>query len=128
VVDPVSYSSLVPLAFIFIVLVTTEMYINNQLKKEKPMETRKKVNQKPKSTLKVTIIVTSILETLWAIGTSVVASGVLLRQVPCKLSKNSGQHLISYPASSMAVVFGVCLSARAAYRLDRKSPAIRPCV
>ena len=53
------------------------MYINNQLKKEKPMETRKKVNQKPKSNLTLTIIVTSILKTLWAIGTSVAATGVL---------------------------------------------------
>jgi hypothetical protein len=74
---PVCYSSLVPLAYLFIVLVITEMYINNQLKKEKPMETRKKVTRKPKSTSKLTIIVTSILKTLWAIGTSVVAAGVL---------------------------------------------------
>jgi hypothetical protein len=35
---------------------------------------------------------------------------------------------ISYPASSAAVVFGVHLSARAVFRLDRKSPAIRTCV
>jgi hypothetical protein len=35
---------------------------------------------------------------------------------------------ISYPSSAAAVVFGVHLSARAAFRLDRKSPAIRPCV
>ena len=35
---------------------------------------------------------------------------------------------ISYPASSAAVVFGVYLSARAVFRLDRKSPAVRPCV
>jgi len=35
---------------------------------------------------------------------------------------------ISYPSSAAAVVFGVYLSARAVYRLDRKSPAIRPCV
>jgi len=35
---------------------------------------------------------------------------------------------ISYPSSAAAVVFGVHLSARAASRLDRKSPAIRPCV
>jgi len=34
----------------------------------------------------------------------------------------------SYPSSAAAVVFGVHLSARAAFRLDRKSPAIRPCV
>jgi len=31
---------------------------------------------------------------------------------------------ISYPASSAAVVFGVYLSAQAAFRFDRKSPAI----
>ena len=37
-------------------------------------------------------------------------------------------HNISYPSSAAAVVFGVYLSARAAFRLDRKSPAIRPCV
>lgn len=41
------------------------------------METRKKVNQKPKSNVTFTIIVTSILKTLWAIGTSVAAAGVL---------------------------------------------------
>jgi len=35
---------------------------------------------------------------------------------------------ISYPSSAAAVVFGVYLSAGAAFRLDRKSPAIRPCV
>jgi len=33
----------------------------------------------------------------------------------------------SYPASPAAVVFGGHLSAQAAFRLDRKSPAIRPC-
>jgi hypothetical protein len=37
-------------------------------------------------------------------------------------------HNISYPSSSAAVVFGGHLSARAAFRLDRKSPAVRPCV
>jgi len=37
-------------------------------------------------------------------------------------------HNISYPSSAAAVVFGGHLSAQAAYRLDRKSPAIRPCV
>ncbi len=37
-------------------------------------------------------------------------------------------HNISYPASAAAVVFRGHLSARAAFRLDRKSPAIRPCV
>lgn len=35
---------------------------------------------------------------------------------------------ISYPASSAGVVFGVYLSAQAAFRLDRKPSAIRPCV
>jgi hypothetical protein len=35
---------------------------------------------------------------------------------------------ISYPSSSAAMVFGVHLSAQAAFRLDKKSPAIRPCV
>ena len=34
----------------------------------------------------------------------------------------------SYPSSAAAVVFGVHLSVQAAFRLDRKSPAIRPCV
>jgi len=34
----------------------------------------------------------------------------------------------SYPSSAAAVVFGGHLSARAAFRLDRKPPAIRPCV
>jgi len=34
----------------------------------------------------------------------------------------------SYPSSSAAVVFGGHLSAQAAFRLDRKSPAVRPCV
>ena len=37
-------------------------------------------------------------------------------------------HNFSYPSSAAAVVFGVHLSAQAAFRLDRKSPAIRPCV
>jgi hypothetical protein len=37
-------------------------------------------------------------------------------------------HNFSYPSSPAAVVFGVHLSARAVFRLDRKSPAIRPCV
>jgi hypothetical protein len=35
---------------------------------------------------------------------------------------------ISYPSSAATVVFGVHLSAKAAFRLDRKSPAVRPCV
>ena len=35
---------------------------------------------------------------------------------------------ISYPLSAASVVFEVHLSAQAAFRLDRKSPAIRPCV
>jgi len=34
----------------------------------------------------------------------------------------------SYPSSAAAVVFCGHLSARAAFRLDRKSPAVRPCV
>ena len=75
---PVCCSSFAPLAYLFIVLVITEMYINNQSKKEKLMETRKKVTRKPKNKLKLTIIVTSILKTLWASGTSAVAAGVLL--------------------------------------------------
>jgi len=75
---PVCCSIIVPLAFLFIVLVITEMYINNQLKKEKPMETRKKVTRKPKNKRTLTNIVTSILKTLWASGTSAVAAGVLL--------------------------------------------------
>jgi len=37
-------------------------------------------------------------------------------------------HNFSYPSSAAAVVFGGHLSARAVFRLDRKSPAIRPCV
>jgi len=74
---PVCYSSLVPTAYLWIVLVITEMYINNQLKIEKPMETSKKVNQTPKSKRTLTDTVTSILKTLWAVGTSVVAAGVL---------------------------------------------------
>lgn len=74
---PVCYSNLVPTAYLFIVLVITEMYINNQLKKEKPMETSKKVNQTPKNKQTLTTVVTSILKTLWAVGTSVVATGVL---------------------------------------------------
>ncbi|MFM2292325.1 MAG: hypothetical protein RIS29_2138 [Bacteroidota bacterium] len=53
------------------------MYINNQEKKGEPMETSIKVNQTSKSKLTLTIIVTSILRTLWAIGTSAVAAGVL---------------------------------------------------
>lgn len=72
-------NSLVPLALLFIVLVIAEMYINNQSKEEKHMETRKKVNQQPKSNVRLTIIVTSILKTLWAMGTSVAATGVLLQ-------------------------------------------------
>jgi hypothetical protein len=35
---------------------------------------------------------------------------------------------ISYPASAAAVVFGGHLSAQTVFRLDRKSPAVRPCV
>jgi len=34
----------------------------------------------------------------------------------------------SYSSSAAAAVFGVYLSARAVFRLDRKSPAIRPYV
>jgi hypothetical protein len=34
----------------------------------------------------------------------------------------------SYPSSAAVVVFGGYLSALAVFRLDRKSPAIRPCV
>jgi hypothetical protein len=33
-------------------------------------------------------------------------------------------HNFSYPSSAAAVVFGMHLSARAAFRLDRKLPAI----
>jgi len=43
-------------------------------------------------------------------------------------SPKNPAHNISYPASAAAVVFGVHLSAQAAFRLDRKSPAVRPCV
>lgn len=53
------------------------MYINNQFKKEKTMETRKEVNPTPKNNCTLTIIVTNTLKTLWAVGTSVVATGVL---------------------------------------------------
>ena len=74
---PVSYNSLVPLAYLFIILVITEMYISNQKKKGELMETSKKVNQTPKNKQTLTNFVTSILKTLWAIGTSVVAAGVL---------------------------------------------------
>jgi len=35
---------------------------------------------------------------------------------------------ISYSASAAAVVFGGHLSAWAVFRLDRRSPAVRPCV
>ncbi len=42
--------------------------------------------------------------------------------------KQSPAGNFSYPSSAAAVVFGVHLSARAVFRLDRKSPAIRPCV
>jgi len=44
------------------------------------------------------------------------------------LVKRITAHNISYPSSAATVVFGGHLSARAAFRLDRKSPAIRPCV
>ena len=74
---PVCYNSLVPLAYLFIVLVITEMYISNQKKKGELMETSKKVNQTPKNKQTLTNFVTSILKTLWAIGTSVVAAGDL---------------------------------------------------
>ena len=37
-------------------------------------------------------------------------------------------HNFSYPASAATVVFGGHISAQAAFRLDRKSSAIRPCV
>jgi hypothetical protein len=42
--------------------------------------------------------------------------------------KEQHTHNFSYPSSAAAVVFGGHLSALAAFRLDRKSPAIRPCV
>jgi hypothetical protein len=48
------------------------------------------------------------------------------RNLLLKKRKPAGN--ISYPASSAAVVFGGHLSAQAVFRLDRKSPAIRPCV
>jgi len=35
---------------------------------------------------------------------------------------------INYPSSAATVIFGVYLSAQAAFWLDRKSPAIRPSV
>jgi len=47
------------------------------------------------------------------------------------LKKTKNKHRtanFSYPASAAAVVFGVYLSAWAAFQLDRKSPAIRPCI
>jgi hypothetical protein len=37
-------------------------------------------------------------------------------------------HNISYPSSAGSVVYAVHLSARASFRLDRKSHAIHPCV
>jgi hypothetical protein len=40
--------------------------------------------------------------------------------------RTNAQHQL--PASPAAVVFGGYLSALAAFRLDRQSPAIRPCV
>jgi len=42
--------------------------------------------------------------------------------------KKSPAANISYPSSAAAVVFGVQLSAQTVYRLDRKSPSVRPCV
>jgi hypothetical protein len=53
-----------------------------------------------------------------------------LQQIDRKIIEDK-EHLgvnFSYPSSAAAVVFGVYLSARAVFRLDRKSPAIRPCV
>ena len=44
----------------------------------------------------------------------------------CNKIKTVGN--FSYPSSAAAVVFCVHLSARAAFQLDRKSPAVRPCV
>ena len=41
------------------------------------------------------------------------------------LYQKSPAYNFSYPSSAIAVVFGVYLSARAAFRLDRKSPTIR---
>jgi hypothetical protein len=43
-------------------------------------------------------------------------------------TNESRTHNISYPSSAATVVFGVHLSAQAAFRLDRKLPAIRPCL
>jgi len=37
-------------------------------------------------------------------------------------------HNFSYPSSAAAVVFGVYLSAQTVFRIDRKLPAVRPCV
>jgi hypothetical protein len=37
-------------------------------------------------------------------------------------------HNFRYPSSAAAVVSGGHLSARAAFLLDRNSPAVRPCV
>ena len=42
--------------------------------------------------------------------------------------KRKPPYNFSYPSSAAAVVFGVHLSAWSVFRLDRKSPAIRPCV
>ena len=42
--------------------------------------------------------------------------------------KEARAHNFSYPSSAAAVVFGGYLSARAVFRLDRKSPAVRPFV
>ena len=75
-IDPVSYSSFVPLAYFFIVLVLTDMFLINQLKTEVPMEKSKQVTKKPKSNSLLSIVI-SILKTLWAVGTSAVAAGVL---------------------------------------------------
>ena len=74
---PACYSSFVPIAFLFTILVLTNLFLNKNLKTEVSMEKDKKVNQKPKSDFSINCIIFNTLQTLWAIGTSVVATGVL---------------------------------------------------
>jgi hypothetical protein len=53
---------------------------------------------------------------------------IKFEKIIVNLEKSNTANNFSYPSSPAAVVFGVHLSAQAVFRLDRKSPAIRPCV
>jgi hypothetical protein len=78
----------------------------------------KKANIRPKPDKELTYLNAQQTETIWQME---------IGKENERKQRTPGVN-ISYPSSAVAVVFGGHLSARATFRLDRKPPAIRPCV